>query len=230
MIPLRDDNPVESTPFVTYALIAACVLVFLYQLQLGQPDGNKFIYRLGVIPASLFGLEPLPVSFAWVPPVVTIVTSMFLHGGWLHLAGNMLFMWIFADNVEDTLGPAWFSLFYLACGVAAVFAQALPHPRSEIPMIGASGAISGVLGAYLVLFPRARVLVAVPLGFYLHVTRLSAAVVLGIWFLIQILSSLLATPGTPGVAFAAHAGGFVAGVLLILPFRARVASSPRRLR
>ncbi len=226
MIPLRDDNPVEGTPYVTYALISSCILVFVYQVLLGHDAGNQFIYKLGVIPALLFDHMTLPPSFALVPAELTIVTSMFLHGGWMHLIGNLLYLWIFADNIEDKLGPAWFAVFYLACGVAAVFAQALPDPQSQIPMIGASGAISGVLGAYLILFPRARVLVVVPRGFYMPVARLSAALVLGLWFVIQIMSSLMAPAGSPGVAFAAHAGGFVAGVLLILPFRARLLRAP----
>ncbi len=228
MIPLRDDNPVTRIPFVTYAVIGACILVFLYQLSVGPEGGRILVYQLGVTPALLFDYARLPPSMAMVSPELTVVTSMFLHGGWMHLIGNLLYLWIFADNVEDSLGPGWFILFYLACGVAAVFAQALPHPQSQIPMIGASGAISGVLGAYIVLFPKASVLVAIPLGFYAHVTRLSAFVVLGLWFAIQILSSLAAKPDTPGVAFAAHAGGFVAGVLLILPFKAWVARGRAR--
>ena len=214
MIPLRDENPIRIVPFVTWAVLAACVVAFLVQVSLGAPGFNRMIFALGVIPAVLFGHAYLPPEIVLVPPAVTVVTSMFLHGGWLHLAGNMLYLWIFGDNIEDRMGHLRFLVFYLACGVAAVFAQAIPAPQSVVPMIGASGAISGVLGAYLLLFPRARVLVLVPLGFVLQVIRLPAVWVLGLWFLVQLLSSLGAPEGEGGVAFRAHLGGFVAGLLL----------------
>ena len=214
MIPLRDENPIRIVPFVTWAVLAACVVAFLVQVSLGAPGFNRMIFGLGVIPAVLFGHAYLPPEIALVPPAATVVTSMFLHGGWLHLAGNMLYLWIFADNIEDRMGHLRFLVFYLACGVAAAFAQAMPAPQSVVPMVGASGAISGVLGAYLLLFPRARVLVLVPFGFVLQVIRLPAVWVLGLWFLVQLLSSLAAPEGEGGVAFRAHLGGFVAGLLL----------------
>jgi len=150
--------------------------------------------------------------------MLTPFTSMFLHGGFMHLGGNMLYLWIFGNNIEDAMGHGRFIVFYLLCGVAAVFAQALPDPESAIPMIGASGAISGVLGAYLLLFPHARVLVAIPIGFYVHTMSLKAGIVLMIWFGMQIFSSLAAGDG-PGVAWFAHIGGFVAGVALIPLFK-----------
>jgi len=214
MIPLRDDNPVRIVPFVTWGVVAACVLAFLVQISLGAPDFNRMIFALGAIPAVLFGHAYLPPEIALVPPAATVVSSMFLHGGWLHLIGNMLYLWIFGDNIEDRMGHLRFLMFYLACGVAAVFAQAVPAPESVVPMVGASGAISGVLGAYLLLFPRARVLVLVPLGFVLQVIRLPAVWVLGLWFLVQLLSSLMAPAGEGGVAFRAHLGGFLTGLLL----------------
>ena len=214
MIPLRDENPIRVVPFVTWAVLAACVLAFLVQVSLGAPGFNRMIFALGVIPAVLFGHAYLPPEIVLVPPAVTVVTSMFLHGGWLHLAGNMLYLWIFGDNIEDRMGHLRFLVFYLACGAAAVFAQAIPAPQSEVPMVGASGAISGVLGAYLLLFPRTRVLVLVPLGFVLQAIRLPAVWVLGLWFLVQLLSSFAAPAGEGGVAFRAHLGGFVAGLLL----------------
>jgi membrane associated rhomboid family serine protease len=214
MIPLRDENPVSSTPVVTWALLAACVLVFLWQMSLGAPGFNRAIFSLGVIPAVLFGHAQLPPEIALVPPAATVVTSMFLHGGWMHLAGNMLYLWIFGDNIEDRMGSGRFALFYLVCGTAAVFAQSLPAPTSPVPMIGASGAVSGVLGAYLLLFPRTRVLVLVPIGFILKVIRLPAVWVLGLWFAIQLISSLLAPADGGGIAFRAHLGGFAAGLLL----------------
>jgi membrane associated rhomboid family serine protease len=212
MIPLRDENPVSSTPVVTWALVASCVLVFLWQMSLGAAGFNRVVFTLGVIPAVLLGNAQLPPEVAVVPASVTMLTSMFLHGGWLHLAGNMLYLWIFGDNIEDRMGRWRFLLFYLACGIAAVLAQALPEPEARVPMIGASGAISGVLGAYLLLFPRARVLVLVPFGFILKAIQLPAVWVLGLWFFVQLLSSLMAPAGEGGVAFRAHLGGFVAGL------------------
>lgn len=213
MIPLRDENPVASTPLVTWALVAACVLIFLWQISLGEPGFHRVLFTLGVIPAVLLGHAQLPAEVAVVPPAATVLTSMFLHGGWLHLVGNMLYLWVFGDNVEDRMGRLRFLLFYLACGVAAVFAQALPEPETRVPMIGASGAISGVLGAYLVLFPRAHILVLVPIGFILKVIRMPAVWVLGLWFGVQLIASLMAPAGEGGVAFRAHLGGFVAGLV-----------------
>ena len=217
MIPLHDDNPTQTAPVLTVALIALCIVVFLWQWSLG-PVQSQAVYALGVIPAIIFDHARLPTELEWVAPVLTPVTSMFLHGGFMHLAGNMLYLWIFGNNIEDAMGHGRFIVFYLICGVAAVFAQALPDPESTILMIGASGAISGVLGAYLLLFPHARVLVAIPLGFYIHTMSLKAGIVLMIWFGMQIFSSLAAGDG-PGVAWFAHIGGFVAGVVLIPLFK-----------
>jgi membrane associated rhomboid family serine protease len=162
---------------------------------------------------------------------MTIVTSMFLHGGFLHLGGNMLYLWIFGNNVEDAMGHGRFIVFYLLCGAAAALAQALPNPESTIPMIGASGAISGVLGAYVLLHPHARILVGIPIFFYLHLTYLPASLMLGIWFLMQIISSFNINPEEGGVAWYAHIGGFVAGLVLIPFFKRRevpLFSSPHR--
>ncbi len=221
MIPLHDDNPTSITPVVTVTFIASCVLVFLWQAS-HSLRGQEFIfYSLGVIPRVLFGDARLAPEIAWVPPTVTVLTSMFVHGGWMHLIGNMLYLWIFGNNVEDAMGHVRFVVFYLLCGIAAVLAQALPNTDSTIPMVGASGAISGVLGAYLLLYPHAKVLVMVPLGFFLHTVRLPALWVLGLWFGMQLLSSLLANPERGGVAFGAHIGGFIAGLLLIPVFKYR---------
>ena len=220
MIPLRDDNPTILTPVITVGLIALCTLSFFWQLSLGV-HAEAMIQSLGVVPAVLFGKQSMPAGLAPMPATLTIVTSMFLHGGWMHLIGNMLYLWIFGNNVEDSMGHGRFLAFYLVCGAVAVLAQALPAPDSTIPMIGASGAISGVLGAYLLLYPHARVLVLIPLGFFSRLIYLPAMVVLGFWFLLQLLSTLLADPSQPGVAFGAHAGGFVAGMLLIPLFKRR---------
>jgi membrane associated rhomboid family serine protease len=184
-----------------------------------------------MIPAVLFGEARLSPELARVPAPLTVLTSMFLHGGWMHLIGNMIYLWIFGNNVEDSMGHARFVLLYLLCGVAAALAQAWVQPDATVPMVGASGAISGVLGAYLLLFPHARVHVAVPIGFMLHTLDLPAVLVLGLWIGLQLLSSALATPGEGGVAFFAHIGGFAAGMALI-PFfkyrRVRLFHPPRR--
>lgn len=220
MIPLRDENPATLKPVITVGLIVLCTLTFFWQLTLGA-QAEAMIQALGVIPAALFGYQSQSPELRQIPAVLTVVTSMFLHGGWMHLFGNMLYLWIFGNNVEDAMGHGRFVMFYLLCGVAAVLAQALPAPDSTIPMIGASGAISGVLGAYLLLYPHARVLVLIPFGFLSRMLYLPAMLVLGFWFLLQLLSTLLADPNQPGVAFGAHAGGFVAGMLLIPLFKRR---------
>jgi membrane associated rhomboid family serine protease len=217
MIPIRDENPTHTTPVVTIALIAANVLVFLWQLTLPGSSAEAAVYSLGLIPAVLFGSAELPAEIRTVPALVTPLTSMFLHGGFFHLAGNMLYLWVFGDNIEDRMGRGRFILFYVLCGIAAALAQALPDPSSRIPMIGASGAVSGVLGAYLLLYPRTPVLVAIPLLIVLYTFHLPALAVLGIWFAGQLLSSL-AQQGEAGIAFRAHVGGFVAGLLLVRLF------------
>ena len=221
MIPLRDDNPTTITPVVSWVLIGTCVLAFLWQLSLGSHDGRVAVYALGIIPAVLFEGARLPPEIVMVPPAATVFTSMFLHGGWMHLIGNMLYLWIFGDNVEDVMGHGRFVAFYLLCGVAAVLAQSLPDTRSQVPMIGASGAISGVLGAYVLLYPHARVLVLIPLGFFTQIVHLRAGIVLGLWFAMQLFSSLATPPGGAGVAFGAHIGGFIAGLALIPLFKRR---------
>jgi membrane associated rhomboid family serine protease len=221
VIPLRDDNPSGTPQIVTIVFIVMCVLVFLWQLSFGAQGGQRIVYALGVVPASLLGQGQLPPELSLVAPWMTVFTSMFMHGGWMHLIGNMLYLWIFGDNVEDSMGHGRFVVFYLLCGIAAVLAQALPDPASTIPMIGASGAISGVLGAYLLLYPHARVLVAIPLGFFLHTMRIPAGLVLVLWFGLQLLSTAMAQPGQGGVAFRAHIGGFIAGMILIPVFKQR---------
>lgn len=233
MIPLRDDNPTERPAIVTVTLILACVLAFFWQIAHDPAGQERIVYALGFIPALLFTDAHLPPQVAMVPPTATLFSSMFLHGGFMHLAGNMLYLWIFGNNVEDAMGHGRFIVFYVLCGIAAAMAQGLPEPGSTVPMIGASGAISGVLGAYLLLHPTARVLVAIPFGFYLHTVYLPAALVLGLWFLLQIVSSLLTPAGEGGVAWFAHIGGFVAGMLLLPFFRrrgVRLFSSSKRQR
>jgi membrane associated rhomboid family serine protease len=222
MIPIRDENPTHAAPVVTIALIGVNVLVFVWQLALPQGSAEAAVYSLGLIPAVLFGSAELPAEIRTVPALMTPITSMFLHGGFLHLAGNMLYLWVFGDNIEDRMGRGRFLLFYVLCGIAAALAQALPDMGSTIPMIGASGAVSGVLGAYLLLYPRTPVLVAIPLLIVLYTFHMPAVIVLGIWFVGQLLSSL-AQAEEAGIAFRAHVGGFIAGLLLV-----RLFARPRR--
>jgi membrane associated rhomboid family serine protease len=217
-LPLYDDNPIRETPVVTYGLIGMCIGAFLWELA-HNPDVVTFEY--GMIPAVVFGYAELPPRLAVIPPWATIFTSMFLHGGWLHLGGNMLFLWIFGNNVEDLLGRARYLLLYLACGVAAALMQAAVNPISEVPMVGASGAIAGVLGAYLMVYPRANVHCFVWIVIFFWIVTVPAWVLLGLWFAMQLLSGLANGPGTPGVAFWAHIGGFVSGVVLMLLLRPR---------
>jgi len=227
VLPLHDDNPTTIRPYVTVGLMIANVLVYVWHhLLMNEQSTQAVVYAFGVIPAALTGHAALPADLALLPPLATIFTSMFLHGGFLHLAGNMLYLWIFGNNVEDAMGHVRFLAFYLLCGVAAVYAQALPNPESVVPMIGASGAISGVLGAYLLLYPRARVLLGVPLGFLIvQLGRFPAAWVLLAWFAMQLLMGGMNAPAADGartaVAFGAHIGGFIAGLLLVTVFKRR---------
>lgn len=233
MIPLKDDVPSRTTPFVTVMIIVANVLVFLYQLSLGVEGKatEAFVYEFGAVPCRLTGACATPGDFP--SPYATVVTSMFLHGGFLHIAGNMLYLWIFGDNVEDTLGHGRFLVFYLLCGGAAAGAQTFMAPSSRVPMIGASGAISGVLGAYLVLFPYASVLTLVTFGFFIRFVHIPAIVVLGLWIVVQAFAGYLsitaAAPGRGeigGVAWFAHIGGFLAGVVLLFALRPRAVAEP----
>ncbi|HXU44974.1 MAG TPA: rhomboid family intramembrane serine protease [Thermoanaerobaculia bacterium] len=221
MIPLRDLQPRRGAPIVTVLLIVANALVFFYELSLG-PGLDRYLLQAAFIPARLTE-GPVVLSFGF--GIASALVSMFLHGGWLHLLGNMLYLWIFGDNVEDRLGHARFLLFYLLAGLAATFAQVIANPGSEVPMIGASGAISGVLGAYLFLHPKARIRTL--FFFFIFFTRIDvpALVFLPVWFLMQFVSayaSLQAPAAQGGVAWFAHVGGFVAGpVLLMLLGRGR---------
>lgn len=221
MIPLRDDNPTSITPVVTVALIVLNILVFLYQISLGERGQEIFVYQFGSIPAVLFGNRNLPADLVAIPSTLTVLTSMFLHGGFMHLAGNMLYLWIFGNNIEDATRHGRFVVFYVVCGVAAFLAHALTNPSSTIPTVGASGAISGVLGAYLLLYPRAQVLVLVPLGFFSRMMYIPAGFVLALWFVLQILSGSMTRSEGGGIAFWAHVGGFLAGMALIGIFKQR---------
>jgi membrane associated rhomboid family serine protease len=216
MIPLRDDNPTTLTPFVTVGLIILNCLVFVFQVLLG-PQEEIFVLSLATVPAELFHLGA--VQHSMVPPWLTLFTSMFIHGNLMHLAGNMLYLWIFGNNIEDVLGHGRFLLFFLLIGAVASFSHAVVEPTSTIPMVGASGAISGILGAYVLLFPYARVQVLIPIGIFPYITQVSAVVVLGLWIVVQALNAIFNLGGVGGgVAWFAHVGGFAAGLLLIKLF------------
>jgi rhomboid family protein len=217
MIPLHDDNPTERPPVVTIAFIATCVLVFFYQASLPPQPGEALVFQYGAIPALVFGQAHLPEDIVAIPAYATLITSMFLHGGWMHLIGNMLYLWVFGNNIEDVMGHVRYVVFYLACGVLAALSHAMTDPSSAIPMVGASGAISGVLGAYVLLFPRAHVLVLMP---GIGMTRVAAGIVLGMWFVMQLLSGGMSIGSQGGgVAFFAHIGGFISGMALIGLFK-----------
>ncbi len=225
MIPIGDANPTRRTAVVTYGLIAVTVLVFLYELRLQSTGGTEAVGRF----IALWGVVPREVSAALAradllsPTWLTVFSSLFIHAGWAHLLGNMLYLWIFGNNVEDRLGRLGFLLFYLFGGLVAALAQTAIDPRSNVPLVGASGAIAAVLGAYLVLWPGATVVTIVPVGFFLLPVRLPALVVLGFWFVLQFTLGF-ASLGVPtaaegGVAIFAHIGGFVAGALIGLLLR-----------
>ena len=219
MFPISDENPRSGTPYVTWGLIGACVLVFLWELSLPEKALEAAFYRYGAVASQLTGAGQQVV--ATPPDWSTLVTSMFLHGGLAHIAGNMLYLWIFGDNVELAMGRVRFFVFYIVCGVVAALAQIWMSPSSAFPLIGASGAISGVLGAYLLLYPygRVRVLILPFPIIILRVIEVPAMLVLGFWFVLQLLSGIFSNPAEPGVAFAAHVGGFLAGMVLVLVAR-----------
>jgi membrane associated rhomboid family serine protease len=222
MFPLRDDNPTTKAPIVTIGLIVVNVLVFLYQVSLGPRGGQLFVYQYGAIPAVVVGTESLPARIGAVPPLLSLFTNMFLHGGWMHLIGNMWYLWIFGDNIEEAMGRVRYIIFYLVTGFLASISHVLSNIGSTIPSIGASGAISGVLGAYLLLYPRARVLTLIFLGWFIRLIYIPAGFVLGFWFVLQLLSGgMSAGQDVGGVAFWAHIGGFVAGMLLVGLFKRR---------
>lgn len=217
MIPISDDNPARLTPVVTVGLIVLCVLVFLWELSLG--DGmDQALAVLGFTPNAFIHSDGAQIRS--VPVWTTILTSMFLHVGTLHIAGNMLYLWIFGNNIEDAMGHAKFAVFYLVCGIAAMLTMLLADPASHTPTIGASGAISGVLAAYVLLYPRARVHVVVPLIFYAFWIR--AVWVVGIWFALQLVTAVMTPASEPGTAWWAHVGGFAAGLVLTPLLKSRL--------
>ncbi|HID95067.1 MAG TPA: rhomboid family intramembrane serine protease [Candidatus Latescibacteria bacterium] len=221
MIPLKDENPTRLFPFVTIGIIVTNVVIFLHQISLGIDGFHGFVLQMSVIPYELthfVGLRPENP----IPTFLTPITAMFTHGGFLHIAGNMLYLWIFGNNVEDILGHFRFTFFYIGCGIIATFFQILLQPNSTLPMVGASGAIAGVLGAYLIRFPGARIYTLFFFLFFIRIVRIPAVIVLGFWFLIQLtnaISSLGMSGG--GVAWFAHIGGFITGMIVMAKYRRR---------
>jgi membrane associated rhomboid family serine protease len=215
MIPIRDENPTRRLPWLTLVIIGANLAVFAYELTLGPDELWAFWTRWALVP-SRFLADPFSTDEA-----VTLVTSMFMHGGWIHVIGNMLYLWIFGNNIEDRFGAAGFAAFYLATGLGASAAQILSAPGSAIPTLGASGAVAGVLGAYLLLYPGASVVTIIPIFVFIEVARVPAFLVIGFWFVLQLGSGLAslgaATADTGGVAWFAHIGGFALGLLLTAP-------------
>jgi membrane associated rhomboid family serine protease len=220
MIPLKDKNPTRLFPYVNLALIAANILVFLYEVSQG-PELSLIFDRFAVIPVNV--VTALSGRGIFVQPLQALFTSMFLHGGWLHLGGNMLYLWVFGDNIEDKLGHLRYLVFYLIAGVFASAAYIYFDPHSSIPSVGASGAISGVLGAYILLFPKARIVTLIPIFIFLQFAELPAFIVIGLWFILQFFNGLASlgyqTAQSGGIAWWAHVGGFVAGMLLVFPLR-----------
>lgn len=213
MIPLRDNNPTKSFPIFTLLLIAVNIFIFLYQMSLG-PAMEPFVMQLAAVPYEIMHLRDISPKTD-VPIAATLLTSMFVHGNLLHLGGNMLYLWIFGDNIEDSLGHLRFILFYFICGLIATFTHIITGPNSTTPIVGASGAIAGVLGAYLLLYPRAKVDTLFILIIFIKIIRIPAFILLTLWFVLQVLNS---TEGG-SVAWYAHIGGFIAGFLLVKPFR-----------
>lgn len=216
-LPLHDDNPriLIQHAWVTWGLIALCSFVFLFEVSLAPAERARLILGLGLIPATVTGERQLDPELTLVPPLATLLTAQFLHGGWMHLIANMLYLWVFGDNVEDAMGHGRFLVFYLLCGLIAGLAHIAADPASTVPTLGASGAISGVLGAFLILLPKSRVLVPI-IVFPLY---LPAFVLLIFWILFQVASAAAGGPVGGGVAWWEHIGGFVAGALLVIPFR-----------
>lgn len=214
-LPLFDDNPTNRRPVISWAILAGCIFVYIWQSGLSAQQEYVLFMTRGSVPAELLGGAGLLPFGAWGD----IITSMFLHGGWLHLASNMLYLWIFADNVEDAMGPVRFCIFYVLCGCAAAYTQALIAPSSPVPMVGASGAVAGLLGAYILLHPRAAVRVLFIILIFFRVISLPAWLVLGVWIGGQFVSAPASLSSESGVAYFAHIGGFCAGMLLLPLFK-----------
>jgi membrane associated rhomboid family serine protease len=218
VVPLRDDNPISTTPIITYSILVLNITVFVFQSGLPIAELESFFDRWAIVPVQLtasFQAVPLTPSLEWA----TLLTSQFLHGGILHLAGNLLFLWVFGNNIEDRLGHFRFLIFYLGCGVVAGLVQWVFDPNSALPTLGASGAIAGIMGAYVLRFPKAQIITLIPLPFFFTTVQIPALFFLGFWFVQQALFSLFALSqnmnvSSTGIAYWAHSGGFLVGMIL----------------
>ncbi len=225
--PISDLNATKNKPILSWIILISCILIFIYQKNLGYHFEQKTLLSFGMIPSVLFNVKQLSDELVIIPSYMTLISSMFLHGGWMHLIGNMAYLYIFGDNIEDELGKIKFLIFYFSCGIFAGLSQALIDINSEIPMIGASGAISGILGAYLILFPKKEIKVFFWFFIFIKIFRIPAMYVIGCWIFIQFFN--LNNSEESNIAYLAHIGGFIAGIILILIFRKKRSNQPKRL-
>ena len=225
--PISDANTTKNKPFISWIILISCILIFIYQKNLGYHFEQKIILSFGMIPSVLFNIKHLSNDLAIIPAYMTLISSMFLHGGWMHLIGNMTYLYIFGDNIEDKLGKFKFLIFYISCGIFAGLCQALIDVNSEIPMIGASGAISGILGAYLILFPKKKIKVFFWFFIFIKIFRIPAMYVIGCWIFIQFFS--LNNSEESNIAYLAHIGGFISGIILIFMFRKNISNQSKKL-
>ena len=225
--PISDVNDTKNKPLISWVILIGCILIFIYQKSLGYHFEQSAILSFGMIPSVLFNIKQLPNDLAIIPAYMTLITSMFLHGGWMHLIGNMTYLYIFGDNIEDKLGKFKFLIFYISCGIFAGLCQALIDVNSEIPMIGASGAISGILGAYLILFPKKEIKVFFWFFIFIKIFRIPAMYVIGCWIFIQFFS--LNNSEESNIAYLAHIGGFISGIILIFIFRKNISKQSKGL-
>ena len=225
--PISDINATKNKPIICWIILISCILIFIYQKNLGYHFEQSTILSFGMIPSVLFNIKQLPNDMAIIPSSMTLISSMFLHGGWMHLIGNMTYLYIFGDNIEDKLGKFKFLIFYISCGIFAGLCQALIDVNSEIPMIGASGAISGILGAYLILFQKKEIKVFFLLFIFIKIFRIPALYVIGGWIFIQFFS--LNSSEESNIAYLAHIGGFISGIILIFIFRKNISNQSKKL-
>ena len=225
--PISDVNATKNKPIITWIILICCIAIFIYQKNFDYHIEQKIILTFGMIPSVLFEIKKLPDELAIIPSYMTLISSMFLHGGWMHLIGNMAYLYIFGDNIEDELGKIKFIFFYIFCGMFAGFCQAVIDINSEIPMIGASGAISGILGAYLILFPKKNIKVFFWFFIFIKIFRIPAMYVIGCWIFIQFFS--LNYSEESNIAYIAHIGGFIAGIVFVIVFRKKISKQTKRL-
>ena len=225
--PISDVNATKNKPIISWIFLICCILIFIYQKNSDYHFEQKTILSFGMIPSVLFNIKQLSDDLATIPAYMTLISSMFLHGGWMHLIGNMTYLYIFGDNIEDELGKFKFLIFYISCGIFAGLCQALIDVNSEIPMIGASGAISGILGAYLILFPKKDIKVFFWFFIFIKVFRIPAMYVIGCWIFIQFFS--LNNSEESNIAYLAHIGGFISGIILIFMFRKNMSNKSKKL-